>query len=225
MSRDTLKWLRIIGPGFMAVVLSLPAVFFFGTSFKTASVLYTVAGPAAAVIFGVAYATLDIRARLWVPEQRDFVGEQIRRAILELAPPDLKITVAEEQLVRDRSMGEVGGIFWETLEIDPVLNAQKGLFYASGFLYSVCFDTLIIGMFASLVYSVASYLTLYEPFEWTSVLCLVAALAALFFGIPKFREKHLALSREQLIDLRARQGPFVGQRIRQIVEESRQIRN
>jgi hypothetical protein len=172
-------------------------------------------------MFGIVYALLDVRGKLWKAEQRDYVGEQIRRAILELAPKNLKLTIAEEQLIRDRTMGRLGGIFWEAVETDDVLKSHKEHFYSNGFLYTVSFDTLIIGIIAGMVYSFAYYKTQYDWFEWAALFSMGAGLFALFVGIPQSRARHLELSREQLTMLRERQGKFVTEKVTAIITEHR----
>jgi triacylglycerol esterase/lipase EstA (alpha/beta hydrolase family) len=113
------------------------------------------------------------------------------------------------------------GVFWEAVDSNDVLRAQKQHFYSNGLAYSTAIDAFLMFTSAGLCYG----------FAWIVLGDLALGLSAIFFiliglickvvAIPRARQRHLELSAEQLDLLRRKQGGFVTDRFREIVQEWR----
>lgn len=220
MKFETLKQRRFITPGIIGAALTFPAAFYFGLSKEIPWGWVSLGSVATSILYSGIYDGLHIRKRFWDAEQRDYVREQIKSAILDLVPQDINLSREEIDLIRQRTEGNVGGIFWGAIDSDSVLKEQKQFFFDNGYKYSTCFDVLVIGFVLGLVNIAAFPFTNYMPFVVGGFAGVLAAFVAFMF-IPRYRRQHLENSREQLTMLRERKGKEISNQLREIVTEYR----
>ena len=174
--------------------------------------------PAVALIATYFYVGSDFRRSLWKKEIDAHVGEQIRQALLDMVPQDLAVTESEKQELLHREIfKELTGVFWEAIDRSEKLRAHKEHFYSNGIVYSTSIDVFLICALAGFVYAVASLVTGKPTLAYVGAFSITIALASRIFVTPNKRERHLALSAEQLELLRREQLDFVSNRFREII--------
>jgi len=220
MKYETLKQRRLITPGVIGAALTFPAACYVGLSKEIPWGWVSLGAIATSVVYAAIYDGLAIRKLCWDFEQRDYVGEQIKGAMLDLVPKDLILSSDEVELIRQRTEGAVGGLFWSAIDSDAILKQQKEMFYEVGYAYSTCFDVLILGFFLGLANIVAFAFTEYVPFVLGGIAGMIAAFFAFVF-IPRYRKQMLQISREQLVMLRELKGEELSRKLREILAEYR----
>ena len=174
--------------------------------------------PVAALIATYFYVGSDFRRSLWKKEIDAHVGRQIRQALLDMVPRDLAVTESEKQELLQREIfKELTGVFWEAIDQSEKLQAHKEHFYSNGIVYSTSIDVFLICGLAGFVYAVASLVTRKPDLAYVGAFSIAIALASRIFVTPHKRERHLALSAEQLELLRREQSEFVSNRFREII--------
>ncbi len=174
--------------------------------------------PVTALIATYFYVGSDFRRSLWKKEIDAHVGKQIRQALLDMVPRDLALTESEKQELLQREIfKELTGVFWEAIDQSEKLLAHKEHFYSNGIVYSTSLDVFLICGLAGFVFAVASLVTRKPDLANVGAFSIAIALASRIFVTPRRRERHLALSAEQLELLRREQSEFVSNRFREII--------
>lgn len=171
-----------------------------------------------ALAAGFLYMILGLREPMWQREKNRYVNAQIRDNLITLIPENVQVTAEErQQLANSQILGDLGGIFWSTIDQNELLRSHKQHFYSNGFAYTTALDGLLLCWFFAFFY-VAGWLILNDPrlLICGAALAVVSALC-LWWGLPARRQHHLALSCEQLNLLREQQGDVIGDRFRKIV--------
>jgi hypothetical protein len=178
--------------------------------------------PSIGAIAAFFYVGLDIHTYLWKRELQKHVGRQIKKAVLDMIPPDLHVTAEERQALAEREVYKtLNGVFWEAVDGDEALRLQKEHFYSNGVVYSTSIDVLTIGLLLAAISGVASLLTQRKELLSFAILCSTIAVASRLLVTRSRRKRHLELSVEQLDLLRRRQGDFIAKRFREIVRSWR----
>src|ERR1700678_4009358 len=183
------------------------------------------AAPILATIATFFYVGTDFRDRQWSTEVDRYVGEQIRQTLLNMVPEDLAITEAEKkELVKAQIFRNLTGVFWEAVDGNDKSKSLKEHFYSNGAVYSTSIDVFIICGFSGLVFFVASIVTRDSYFALAGLALTVIAVLSKWLVLPRRRENHLSLSREQLELLDNEGRAFIEGRFREIVGEWRHER-
>lgn len=179
--------------------------------------------PVVAGLLGFLYSMLRIRDWLWRPEKEENVRSQIKRAFLDMIPPGLNVTKAErERLLAGEISGELRGVFWESIDGDAELKEQKQFFYKNGILYTSAIDAIfILPAFGIAYYTLALFGFGKMHLIWGTV-CLVLFVLLLLVILPKTRDVHMRLSREQLLGIQQRRTPFVQARFTSMIQDWRE---
>jgi hypothetical protein len=218
MTLETLEKYRLFAPSFICTSASIPGIFFLPMSAAGRSYVLQYVLPVIAALAGALYAALNLRAWLWEPEKRLWVGQQIRQEFLKMIPADLNITAKERnRLDREEIHKTLGGVFWEAIDGYPELAAQKQFFYKNGLLYTSAIDAALMLPFAAVAYYAAFFLGFGKIHTFFATGCLLVAWLACIVALPQFRRRHLALSSEQLDLIRRRRRDFVEQRFRELI--------
>jgi hypothetical protein len=218
MTKGELDTWRKRVPLFILVIGLTPWAIVSGRSIDEAKFLV----PMLAVVLAFFYVGTNPGRSLWKKEMEAHVGRQIREALLDMIPSDLGVTQPEkEQLSQREIYRDLTGVFWEAVDNNALLRAQKEHFYSNGILYSTSIDVYILSAIFALAYAVQYSLTSNVAFAWIAVVCAAVSLGSKFIVMPSRRERHLELSAEQLDLLRREQGDFVANRFRQIISSWR----
>ncbi len=220
---DLRKW-RFMSPGCIAGLSVAPMAWQLGIFQLNEKLVWSLLVPAFGVVVSFLYEILDIRGPLWREEMERYVGKQIKDFITDMIPPDLHVTDTELLKLREEKiMRRLTGIFWETVDSDDQLSSHKEAFYNIGKYYSSAFDIFIICGLIGYAY----YFTIYSLGFLFSAAAgaafLAIALCAWYQLIPICRERMLAISREQLEQLRRRQLGTVQAQIRESILEIRRL--
>jgi hypothetical protein len=219
---DLEKW-RFRAPLVIGTICALPWFLVSVPELAKVQLLNHLVIPAAGLLIAALYIGFDIRHHYWRREIERGVGSQIRRALIGMVPQDLEITDEERAVLEERHVfKKLVGVFWEAVDRDPILVAQKPHFYSNGVVYSTTLDVHILTAFSAVVYLVAY---IFRPAPLVLAVSGFLAFLAIIsraFVLPRVREKHKALSTEQLDLLRRNQAAFVHGRFREIVIELRQ---
>ncbi|MGH9689779.1 MAG: hypothetical protein ACRD4C_01510 [Candidatus Acidiferrales bacterium] len=172
----------------------------------------------AALILTYFYVGADFRSSMWEKELDAHVKQQVRQVLLDMVPQDLAVTESEKrELLQRQIFGKLTGVFWEAIDQSQELRAHKEHFYSNGIVYSTSIDVFLICGSAGLVYAVASLVTRKPDLAYVSAFSIAIALASRGFITPRRRERHLALSAEQLELIRRKESVFVSNRFREII--------
>lgn len=222
MTLDSLHSRRKAGPFFIAIACILPLLVHSG-GFQPVLLRFRLGAFAVGLTVAFFYVTLKLREPRWNREQEEHVRAQIRSSLIELIPEDLKVTAEEKkQLETAEIYRTLSGVFWDTINQDELLRAQKEQFYSNGLEYSTAIDVFLLLRFFGICYLGASLLFGDSVlFIWGTALVGVA-LAARWIAVPRARRQHLELSTEQLQLLKRQKGDYVSDRFREIVLEWRQ---
>ncbi len=220
MTLNSLHFWRKALP-FIAVACIIPLLVHSG-GLDSIPLRYTLAASALALAVPFFYITLKMREASWNREMEGYVRSQIRDSLITLIPEDLKVTAEErEQLKHAEIYKHLSGVFWDTINQDELLRAQKEHFYSNGLEYSTAIDVFLLLRFFGAGY-VGLSLLLGDSLLFLCGAGFVAiALGAKWFAIPRVRQRHLQLSIEQLDLLRRQKGEYVSTRFREIVLEWR----
>lgn len=218
MTLDDLHQWRKRVPFFIAAFCVLPWFIVRSRSFSEAESAVRLLVPTLALAFAFFYVSSKLRAPHWNREMDRYVRAQIREALIALIPQDLEVSQEErDQLAQSEIYKELTGVFWEAVDQSPILRAHKEHFYSNGIEYSTAIDGYQICAFFGFCYAVASVALADVVLSYLATVLVVIALLCRFWAIPRTRERHLALSREQLDLLRRERGNFVAERFREIV--------
>jgi hypothetical protein len=181
----------------------------------------------ALVGFGVVtayfYGALDVRGPRWSREMDRYLGTPIREALIPLAPSDLKLSEEErERLLRTEIYKELTGVFWQAVERNPVLAAQKQHFYSNGFLYSTALDVYILLRFFGAFYAIFAVILNSSTLFLVGLALMGIGFVTRSIGFSRARDHHLLLLGQQLDTLKSEEGNFVAARFRAIVKGWRQ---
>lgn len=223
MPLDELDRWRKRAPFFIFTVCVIPWFWVKAINGEQFKLYYDTLVPVIAGVLCFFYVGLNVRGALWDDEMETHVLPQIRRAILDLVPTDLKITEAEKQRLLEKEIyKKLTGVFWETVDESPKLQAQKQHFYSNGVVYSTSFDVFIIcGLSVIFFYFNAALAT--WLFEFVYVVAILYGIAILSIGVvmPRRRAHHLELSNEQLELIRREHSTSVATKFRAIILEWR----
>jgi len=219
---DLTKW-RLMAPFAIAGAIFLP--YLLVTIPKVADIvaINQLVVPLIALLIAGVYVGLDVRGSFWKREIRTHVGPQIRTALLALLPVDLEVSDDERTVLsRDDVFKDLTGVFWEAVDRDPMLVAQKPYFYSNGFVYSTAIDVYVLMGVSGLAFLAAFLVFGRSLLAVMGGAYLAIAVVSKWLVVPRARARHLALSREQLDLLSRNQREFVQQRFREIVIARRQ---
>ena len=210
-------WRKTI-PFFLSVVCVLPWTLVRPDAFSQVQIPSAIAILAFALVIAFFYVTLKLREPRWKRENKEYVGEQVKNALLDLIPADLDITPAERvQLAKSEVGKNLDGVLWRAIQQSDVLRAQKEHFYSNGLEYTSVIDVYLLCRFFGICHLAASLIL---GDLWPFVIGaseISVALIAWWLAIPRTRRAHLNLSAQQLELLRQEQREFVEERFRQIV--------
>lgn len=217
MTLNALQFWRKALPFLIAFSCIIPLAVHSG-GFGSLPLGYTLTALALALIVPFFYVLLKVREPRWNREMEEYVRTQIRQSLIKLIPADLNITAAErEQLANAEIYKELSGVFWDTINQTDLLRAQKEHFYSNGLEYSTAIDVFLLLRFFGVCYLGAS-LALGDPaLFFLGAVLISVALVTRWFGIPRARRRHLALSVEQLDLLTRERGSDVSSRFREII--------
>jgi hypothetical protein len=218
MTLSELQAWRKKAPWFVSILCVLPWLLFRTHPFSGPRLTGTSFALAVALITPISYVILDLRERRWSREMAEHVGAQIKRELIALVPDDLHVTPGErEELMGSEIYKKLTGVFWGALDQSEVMKAQKEHFYSNGLEYSTAIDVFLLLRFFGLCYVVVSVVLRDFPLFCVGGLLTLMALLTRWFGVPRARRRHLALSSEQLDWLRREKGQLVRDRFREIV--------
>ena len=220
---DLEKW-RLRAPFYIVSTTLLPFVYIFFSEVKDSEVkIIQSIITFICFIFAFFYTAMKMRNRFWIPELEKYVGLQIKTELIKLAPDDLQIKDEErKELVEKEIWKKLTGVFWEAIDSDPTLCAQKEHFYVNGVLYTTSIDMFLILPFISVINVVAFNFFRANPlFLYSAIMCLVITLISRYLALPSCRKRHLELSNEQLDFLRRKKKKFISNRFREIILEWR----
>jgi len=221
MTLNSLQSWRKALPFFIAIVCIIPLLVHSG-GLESVPLRYTLTAIAMGLTVPFFYVTLKIREPRWNREQEEHVRSQIRSSLIKLIPGDLKVTAEEKkQLESAEIYKSLSGVFWDTVNQDQLLRAQKEQFYSNGLDYSTAIDVFLLLRFFGICYlGISLLLGDSVLFLWGTALVAVA-LVARWIAVPRARRRHLELSIEQLDLLKRQKGGCVSERFREIVVEWR----
>ena len=152
MTLNSLQFWRKALPFFIATACIIPLLVHSG-GLDSISLRYTLAASALALIVPFFYVTLKMREPRWNREQEEHVRSQIRGSLITLIPEDLSVTAEEQQqLARAEIYKDLNGVFWQTINQDELLRAQKEHFYSNGLEYSTAIDVFLLLRFFGICY-------------------------------------------------------------------------
>jgi hypothetical protein len=224
MTLEQLHWWRRMVPFGIATGCILPFVIS-QNSLDDAERINQVIVPAIAAIIAFLYIGLQVREVIWKPE-REKLGPRIRAALFVLLPNDLDVTPDEWMVLHGETYKRLNGVFWEAVDRDPHLRAQKQHFYSNGIVYTTAIDAFLICGLSAVCYIVAYFFVSPRQIAllvWAGVLVVLAFLSWALI-LPGARKKHFALSDEQLDLVRRHQKEFIENRFRDIVLTHRRER-
>ena len=214
MDLGTLKKLRVIVPFFIVSGCLVP--WFLLTQHDHLII------PILAWTVTFFYVGLNFRDWYWQEELHTHIAPQIREALFELIPGDLGVSESERNALSQRKLsGRLTGIFWEAVDRDEMLTAQKPHFYANGIVYTTSIDVYMICSVAAAAYAIGALVAGDYQFLIVGIVLLLVAFCSELFVIPRARQHHLELSAEQLELLQRKQSDYVKQRFREIILETR----
>jgi pimeloyl-ACP methyl ester carboxylesterase len=171
-----------------------------------------------ALMVGFLYMILDLRGPIWHREKNRYVNTQIRDNLITLIPDDIHVTAEErQQLANSQILGDLGGIFWNTIDQNVVLRSHKEHFYSNGFAYTTAFDGFLLCTVFGVCYAAASLVLSDAILMITGAALILVGVICRWLAVPARRRRHLDLSLEQLNLLRQERGDFIADRFRQIV--------
>lgn len=215
------KW-RHNAPGYIASVATIPLAWHLGLFVLEPRALLNILVAAFGWLVSHYYGALKLRNGLWIEEQNNHVGEQIRREILSMIPADLEVTAEErEHLSKNWVIKKIYGIFWEAVDSHPQLKDHKESFYEIGKYYSTAFDVFIIWGSAGYFYLFGLYFGNDWFYLYVSLAFLTAATVSWYYIIPNLRKQMLELSMEQLGQIKRLQRDFVSKAFRDAVKDMR----
>jgi hypothetical protein len=214
---DVDTWRKRV-PWFIVVICLLPWFLIKSRSLDETRFYSEIIVPAIALIVTYFYVGSDFRTSEWKKEIEDHVGNQIRQALVAMVPQALAVTESEtRELLKKEIFKELTGVFWEAIDRSEKLRALKEHFYSNGIVYSTSIDVFLICGLAGLVYAVAALMTRNPDLAYVGAFSIAIALASRILVTPRKRERHLALSAEQLELLIREQPDFVSNRFREII--------
>lgn len=223
MSLDELgRWRKRI-PVFIFTACALPWTIVKAANSEQFKFYYDTLVPVIAAVLGFFYVGLNVRGVLWDDEMEMHVRPQILKAILDLVPTDLAITEDEKRRLFEREVfKKLAGVFWETVDENPQLQAQKQHFYSNGIVYSTSCDVSII-CYASAIFFYGGAVLATGLVEFWYVAAILLGVAILSAGLvtPECRARHLELSKEQLELIRREHSASVAKKFRTIISEWR----
>ena len=171
-----------------------------------------------ALTAGFLYMILDLRGPIWQREKKRYVDTQIRDNLITLIPEDIHVTAEErQQLASSQILGDLGGIFWNTIDQDDVLRSHKQHFYSNGFAYTTAFDGFLLCTVFGVCYAAASLVLSDAVLLTTGAGLILVGFICRWLAVPARRRRHLDLSLEQINLLKQERGDFIAERFRQIV--------
>ena len=218
MTKSELDTWRKRAPWFIFTIGLAPYFIITAKDFEAAKRLTELIVPFIAAVATYFYVGLGIRSSMWKREMDAHVGKQIREALLDMVPKDLKVTAEERTELAEREVyRKLTGVFWEAVEDNEMLRSHKEHFYSNGSIYSTSLDVFIIGFILAAVYAIASALGPNSELLYLAMWCAAIGLGSRMFVTRHSRKVHLDLSNEQLDFLRRERGDFVSDRFRSIV--------
>jgi hypothetical protein len=219
MSLDKLDYWRKRVPIFIFAACAIPWFLIETKSGDEFKLYYDTLVPVIAAIGCFFYVGLNVRGCLWDDEMEKYVRTQIRDGFLKLVPADLAITDTEKQRLFEKEIyKEMTGVFWETMDESPKLQAQKHHFYSNGIVYSTSFDVFIIcGFSAIFIYFNVALATRLVEFVYVVAILYVIAILSLLLVTPRCRARHLKLSTEQLDVIRREHSASVEKKFTEII--------
>jgi pimeloyl-ACP methyl ester carboxylesterase len=171
-----------------------------------------------ALAAGFLYMILDLRGPIWQREKNRYVDTQIRDNLINLIPKDIHVTAEErQQLANSQILGDLGGIFWNTIDQDDVLRSHKQHFYSNGFAYTTSFDGFLLCAVFGVCYAAGSLVLSDSNLLIAGVGLILVGVICRSLAVAARRRRHLDLSREQLNLLKQEKGDFITERFRHIV--------
>jgi hypothetical protein len=223
MSLDELHVWRKRAPVFIFAACALPWIMVKATNGEQFKLYHDSLVPVIAAVLCFFYIGLNVRGVLWDDEMEMHVYPQIRKAILDLVPTDLEITQTEKRRLFEREIfKKLTGVFWETLDESPQLQAQKQHFYSNGIGYSTSCDVSII-CYTSGIFFYGGAVLATGQIEFLYAATILFGISVLSFGLitPRYRARHLELSKEQLELIRREHSASVAKKFRAIILEWR----
>jgi hypothetical protein len=223
MSLDELERRRKSVPVYIFAACALPWIWITAQNAGQFKFYHDILFPVIAVSVGFFYDGLNFRGVLWDDEMEIYIRPQIRKAILDLVPADLAITETEKRRLSEKEIyKKLTGVFWETVDENPQLKDQKQHFYSNGIGYSTSCDVSIICyVFAIFFYGGAVLATRRIEFWYAAALLLAVAILSAELVTPRYRARHLNLSKEQLELIRRAHSASVAKKFRAIILEWR----
>lgn len=221
MTLDSLQSRRKSRPFLIAIACILPILVHSG-GLEPIQLRYMVIAISVGLIVPFFYVVMKLREPRWNREQEEYVRSRIRRSLIKLMPIDLEVTREEEEQLESAEIYKtLTGVFWETVNQDEELRAQKEQFYSNGLDYSTALDVFLLLRFFGIIYLCTSLLLGDYVLFFAGTALVVVALASRWIAVPIARRRHLELSAEQLELLKRRKGQYVSERFREIVLEWR----
>jgi pimeloyl-ACP methyl ester carboxylesterase len=213
MTLNALQLWRKAIPFVISVVCVVPWIGARAQSMRECALILTFA-----LAIAFLYVILNIPGPRWEQEMETHVRAQIRSNLITLVPENLYVTSAErEQLANSEIFKELTGIFWEEIDHNKILRSHKQHFYSNGFAYSTAVDGFLSCIVFGVCYAIAWMILKDIKLLFSAVGLIVVGVICRWLAIPTSRQRHLALSREQLALLKTERGQFIADRFRLIV--------
>jgi hypothetical protein len=224
MTLSELGYWRKGAPFFIFGLCILPWFVVSSKNLEEVKLLSEIVVPSIALVAAFFYVGADLGRSRWKAEVNKYVGVQIEETLSTMVPAELAVTPIEMNDLKEEIFGELTGVFWEAVEGNDLLRGHKEHFYSNGIVYSTSIDVFLIFSFAGFAYACASVVyTIRAPLQGNTGLACAAAvllavgLAARFLVLPRARQKHLKLSKEQLALVQREEGGFVSGRFEEII--------
>lgn len=191
MDRKLLKWLRLVMPGLIAMVLLLPVKAQLATLYDS-TLPFEVGAielPLFALIIGIVYHVLGIRGYFnFKFHQR--VTRNIRQRLWSAARPTPPPSDWDDKKSRDT--------FYNLVDNDNSLTARTDMIYFNGALWTSAADVRAVGLIVS---AIALGMIISNPNDAAAIVLLGVNAAAVVLSIPVshlITKQHIKLGDEQL---------------------------
>lgn len=197
MSMETLKTLRIIIPGMMFLLVSLPL--FFPEQLDTETILgflgdvKGLAQITIVAVLGSLYYVLDVREQV-LRDYRRKTEDNIQTKLLGFFEDDLVISNASEKLKEGELLFDV---FYEIIDNDKSLTQRANIVRLNGLIWSSSADLAIISLLAADIYGIAYIFTHKQNFLYLLGVLIVVYLISRFLLLRLLTKKQIKLTQRQ----------------------------
>lgn len=199
MSIRMLKFLRLVIPGFMilVIILTIQNKDLSGLSKVLQSIDLSKKGFTFYVVpfvFGAIYYVLGLRD-LFFKKPIKTIQKNIRDRLLSQFEKDPEICPYSDKLKGNRNIIEV---FYKFVDSDPSLKEKSNNVRFNGAFLSSFADACVISIFAFILYAALLGYSFSIYYLFLLILSVILFTASYFLGLPKMTQRHLNYSNSQI---------------------------